>query len=88
MRNGWQVSAEGNIARIMRNITRIVIPLSHGGLGVYGSQGTAAAGNVPGARYPAVSWTDASGNLWLFGGWGYDSAGTSGYLNDLWMYKP
>ena len=33
------------------------------------------SGNVPGARY-AVSWTDSNGNFWLFGGYGYDSAGT------------
>jgi hypothetical protein len=36
--------------------------------GVYGTQGTAAASNVPGARYSASSWIDSSGNLWLFGG--------------------
>ncbi len=56
--------------------------------GVYGTLGTAAAGNVPGARCCAVSWTDSAGNLWLFGGWGYDSAGNKGDLNDLWKYKP
>jgi len=57
-------------------------------VGVYGAQGTAAAGNTPGARYSASSWTDASGNLWLFGGYGYDSTGTVGKLNDLWQYNP
>ncbi len=56
--------------------------------GVYGVQGTAAAGNVPGARYAASSWIDASGNLWLFGGYGYAAAGTVGKLNDLWQYNP
>lgn len=56
--------------------------------GVYGTLGTAAAGNVPGARYSASSWTDASGNLWLFGGVGYDAAGAIGNLNDLWKYSP
>jgi Galactose oxidase, central domain/Kelch motif len=56
--------------------------------GVYGTQGTPAAGNVPGARQLASSWTDASGNLWLFGGQGYDSAGNSGLLNDLWKFSP
>ena len=55
--------------------------------GIYGTQGTAAAGNVPGARNGAVSWTDASGNFWLWGGVGYDSAGASGNLNDLWEYS-
>jgi N-acetylneuraminic acid mutarotase len=34
------------------------------------------------------SWIDASGNLWLFGGNGYDSTGNFGYLNDLWQYDP
>jgi N-acetylneuraminic acid mutarotase len=56
--------------------------------GVYGTQGTAAAGNTPGARYWTNSWTDASGNFWLFGGVGNDSAGNAGYLNDLWQYSP
>lgn len=56
--------------------------------GVYGTQGTAASGNIPGARYSAASWTDASGNFWLFGGNGNDSSGALGYLNDLWKYGP
>ena len=55
--------------------------------GVYGVQGVPASGNVPGARESAVSWTDAAGNFWLFGGLGYDSAGASGDLNDLWEYS-
>jgi hypothetical protein len=55
--------------------------------GTYGTLGTAAPGNVPGARSPAAAWTDASGNFWLFGGWGNDSAGTAGILNDLWKYS-
>jgi hypothetical protein len=56
--------------------------------GVYGTQGTASAGNVPGARQAANSWTDSSGKLWLFGGYGYDATGHLGYLNDLWQYSP
>jgi N-acetylneuraminic acid mutarotase len=55
--------------------------------GVYGIQGTAAPGNTPGARWGAVSWTDKSGNFWLFGGNGHDSTGTLGSLNDLWKYN-
>jgi N-acetylneuraminic acid mutarotase len=58
------------------------------GSGLYGTLGTAAAGNVPGARYWTSSWTDSSGNFWLFGGVGYDAAGGTGYLNDLWRYSP
>ena len=56
--------------------------------GTYGTQGSANAANVPGARNLSISWTDASGNLWLFGGDGYDGAGAFGALNDMWRYKP
>jgi N-acetylneuraminic acid mutarotase len=56
--------------------------------GVYGTEGTAASGNVPGARYSASAWIDASGNLWLFGGYGYGSTSTIGRLNDLWRFNP
>ncbi|HEY2400094.1 MAG TPA: hypothetical protein VGI23_07045, partial [Steroidobacteraceae bacterium] len=55
--------------------------------GVYGVQGMAAATNVPGGRTAAATWTDAGGNFWLFGGEGFDSAGTYGWLNDLWEYS-
>jgi len=55
--------------------------------GVYGSEGSAAASNVPGARETQMAWTDSSGNLWLFGGGGYDGTGTNGTLNDLWKYQ-
>jgi N-acetylneuraminic acid mutarotase len=55
--------------------------------GIYGSLGSASSGNAPGARYGAASWTDAAGNFWLFGGFGYDSNGNQGYLNDLWEYS-
>ncbi|MGA9062239.1 MAG: kelch repeat-containing protein [Terracidiphilus sp.] len=55
--------------------------------GIYGL-GTAAPGNLPGARFSSAFWTDASGNFWLFGGKGYDSADDEGYLNDLWKFSP
>lgn len=57
-------------------------------LGVYGTLGIAASNNVPGPRDSAVSWTDGGGNLWLFGGEGFDSNGTEGQLNDLWEFSP
>lgn len=55
--------------------------------GVYGTQGTSSPANIPGGRSQAASWTDSSGNLWLFGGFGADANGTIGYLNDLWEYS-
>jgi hypothetical protein len=55
--------------------------------GLYGSLGVPAAGNTPGSRNSAVSWSDAEGNLWLFGGEGFDKNGILGALNDLWAYQ-
>lgn len=59
-----------------------------GAEGVYGSEGTGSAGSVPGARYSPNGWIDANGNLYLFGGYGVDSSGTPGGLNDLWKFTP
>jgi hypothetical protein len=56
--------------------------------GTYGTQGKTASASVPGARSNAVGWTDYYGNFWMFGGTGYDSAGTQGQLNDLWVFQP
>ena len=56
--------------------------------GVYGAQGTAAAGNFPGTRGESSTWTDSNGNLWLLGGFGVDSTGTPGFLNDFWKFNP
>jgi N-acetylneuraminic acid mutarotase len=57
-------------------------------LATYGTMGTPAAANTPGGRIGAVSWTDTSGALWLFGGYGRESTGGERYNNDLWKYTP
>ncbi len=56
--------------------------------GVYGTLGTAAAGNIPGSRMQAVGLTDSSGNFWIFGGTGYSSTDAYGDLDDLWKFNP
>jgi N-acetylneuraminic acid mutarotase len=62
--------------------------------GTYQVQGLPAAGNVPGARYGALSWADASGS-WLYGGDaasplapGATSYSISREANDLWHFGP
>src|SRR5262249_30370323 len=55
--------------------------------GVYGTQGTPAASNIPGARQASVSWIDSSGNFWLFGGYNLSGAGLPDAYNDLWKYS-
>ena len=56
------------------------------GPGVYGTKGTGNSATVPGARVAMVNWIDGGGNLWLYGGGGYDGAGHLGDENDLWEY--
>jgi hypothetical protein len=55
--------------------------------GVYGTLGTASASNIPGGRWAAATFVDASGALWLFGGQGYDKNGNISLLSDLWKYS-
>ena len=63
--------------------------VGHCGLpGVYGTLGAPSLSNIPGGREMAVTWADSKGNFWLFGGAGADSAGSEGYLNDLWEFTP
>jgi len=62
--------------------------LSAAAKGIYGTQGIPSSSNSPGARDSSNAWTDSAGNLWLFGGFGYDSVGNIGALNDLWSFNP
>ena len=45
---------------------------------------------TPGGRSNTTHWVDGQGQLWLFGGEGFDatSATGNGYLNDMWRYLP
>jgi hypothetical protein len=63
-------------------------PSNCGQPGAYGTLGTPAAGNVPGGRSGSSNWTDSNGNLWLFGGTGFDANDDFGTLNDLWEFNP
>jgi len=65
--------------------------LSQNQAGSYGIQSVPSPQNAPGARSHAVHWIDKSGKFWMFGGFGigaggYGGVGTSGRLNDLWMF--
>lgn len=53
--------------------------------GSYGSLGVPSVNNRPGSRYAGAMWTDLTGKIWLYGGWGRDSNGNLGELTDLWM---
>jgi hypothetical protein len=54
----------------------------------YAADGAASNSNVPSGRFNAASWIDLTGNLWLFGGYGVDSTGAPGMLDDLWQFTP
>ena len=57
-------------------------------IAVYGALGVFASTNTPGERADATSWTDSSGNFWLFGGTGVNASAQQGELNDLWEFSP
>jgi len=78
----WQFNPSTNEWAWMGGSSAIFQP------GVYGALGVPASGNLPGGRSADVSWTDSSGNFWLFGGYGSDANGTVGDLNDLWQFNP
>jgi len=61
--------------------------LNCGPSGVYGTLGTPDNSNIPGGRDTASSWTDKSGDFWLFGGYGFDASGNWSHLNDLWVFQ-
>jgi hypothetical protein len=67
------------------NLTGVCV--SNGQNGVYRTLGVPATTNVPGSREAAVSWTGKDGDLWLFGGDGFDSIGSDWPLNDLWEFQ-
>lgn len=54
----------------------------------FGTRGVPSSSNFPGPQSGATTWTDASGNLWLFGGVQSDSSGDTGAGNELWRYSP
>ena len=85
----WEFNPSTNEWAWMGGVSTLDISLPAGGTaGAYGTLRTPAAGNVPGGRIESVTWTDLQGNLWLFGGQGYDSTGIRGALNDLWEFDP
>ena len=55
-------------------------------LGGSQSANNATSATAPGSREAAATWVDSAGNLWMFGGNGYDSHGALGALGDLWKY--
>ena len=54
---------------------------------IFGTQGVGSTTNTPGSRYGSHVWKDNSGNLWMFGGYGFDASGL-GFLSDIWRYNP
>ena len=60
--------------------------------GKYGKMGVASKNNYPGCREGAATWVDKQGDLWMFGGSGFDNFShgayaDSGLLSDFWMYN-
>jgi hypothetical protein len=56
--------------------------------GSFGTLGVPSFSNIPSARSSPAMWADKSGEIWFFGGSGYDATGATGTLNDLWTFDP
>ena len=84
----WEFSPSLNEWGWMGGSDDTGVPSEGGMPGIYGTLGASSSTNIPGGREGASSWSDSNGNFWLFGGSGFDSAGTFGRLNDLWIFEP
>ncbi len=84
----WEFSPSTNQWAWMSGSSTESCSSSCGQPGVYGRLGTPAAGNAPGGRWSVTNWIDSSGQLWLYGGYGFDANGAMGFLNDLWEFNP
>ena len=58
-----------------------------GQTGIYGTPGVSSPTIDPGSRHGSGTWTDLNGDLWMFGGEGYDNSPSVAWLNDLWKYS-
>jgi hypothetical protein len=56
--------------------------------GIYGQKGISDSNNYPGGRSGPVSWMDKSGNMWIFGGYGYPTSGSSGNIIHVTYKSP
>lgn len=79
----WKYNITGNTWTLVKGTTAVK------GLGVYGTKGTPATPNIPGARSGAAGWVDCTGKVYVFGGNSMGSTGTAiALMNDLWRYDP
>ena len=82
----WKFSPSSGEWTFMGGDTNL--PTNAPNKGMYGTLGQPSPSNWPGSRSQAATWTDAEGNLWMYGGGGHDSQGIGGLLGDLWEYSP
>lgn len=77
----WRYDPATNVWKLMGGTATQTVP------GAYGTLATASATNWPGSRHSATVWTnEITGELWMYGGTGYDSQGSAGQLGDLWKF--
>ena len=55
--------------------------------GVYGTQNSPSASNMPGGRQASMSWMDTNNNFWVFGGFNLSTTGQPTAFNDLWEFS-
>jgi len=87
--NFWLFGGQGNLAGWLSDTWEYTSGSGwawQGGSKVFSSPNSSlcSGSSSPGARVAASAWTDSTGKFWFFGGYGCDSKGNAGVLNDLW----
>ena len=54
---------------------------------VYGIKGQFSSENLRSSLYGTTSWKDSDGRMFMYGGYGTDSLGQTGYQDDVWEYS-
>jgi len=87
---GGAVTADNGPSNLLNDLWQYD-PISRAWTWMSGSKSPNQPGSIttpatPGARFGALTWVDKTGQLWLFGGDGYDTKGRRSELNDVWRY--
>ena len=58
-----------------------------GKIGIYGTRGVFSTSSWPGGREGSATWSDKYGYQYIYGGYGYASTQTAGFLSDVWRWS-
>lgn len=81
----WRMDPDTGLWSFLGGSTQVQSPRVLPEPGGFGVEGNAL---TPGGRSESTHWLGADGQLYLFGGYGVDVGGKSGWMGDLWSLDP